>query len=73
MNPFEPFSPEEEPDYAVSGDEKVPVMVGKKEMERLIDAGVLVPKEGGPWGATHWSSDPECWVMLMPKSRKVGG
>ena len=56
----------EESDYVVESDR--PIMIAAKEMQTLIHHKILVEKEGGPWGATHWSPACGCWAMLKPTS-----
>ena len=55
----------EEIDYSVSSMERAPILIAAKEMKTLIHHGILVEKEGGPWGATHWSPSMKCWAKLL--------
>lgn len=54
----------EESDYVVSSMEDAPIQIAAKEMQTLIHHKIIVEKEGGPWGATHYSPSMKCWCKL---------
>ena len=52
-------------DYRLPEDPTEPIEVGQEELLNLIRVGLLVAREGGPWGATHYSNDYERWFKRM--------
>ena len=55
-------------DYLTSAEGPLPVLMSKKAIEFYVKEGILVARDGGPWGATHCSPIyAGHWVMEIPK------